>query len=96
MSFDEILDLTADVFSFCNKWYIYMNTLPPPSCVLRVIILSTRRHRAPPMSALILHLREIRALCSLKYDTGSYLVPGRQCCTHLFGVDYLHLFCAGQ
>ena len=36
-----------------------------------------RRHPAHPVSALILHPREIQALW-LQNDTGSYAVPGRQ------------------
>ena len=38
----------------------------------------TRRHPAHPVSALILYPREIQALWSPNYDTGSYVVPGRQ------------------
>ena len=37
----------------------------------------TRRHPAQPVSALILHPREIQALWSQNFDTG-YVVPGRQ------------------
>ena len=39
--------------------------------------LSTRRHPAHPVSALILHPRELQALWSQNYGTGSYVVPGR-------------------
>ena len=38
----------------------------------------TCRHPAHPVSALLLHPREIQALWSQNYDTGSYVVPGRQ------------------
>ena len=40
--------------------------------------LSTRRYPAHPVSALILHPREIQGPRSHNYDTGSYVVPGRQ------------------
>ena len=36
------------------------------------------RHAAHPESALILHPREIQVLWSQTYDTGIYVVPGRE------------------
>ena len=46
-----------------------------PVCVLHIKpFLSTRRHPAHPAPALILHRREIQALWSQNYDTGSYVV----------------------
>ena len=47
-------------------------------CYSHKTVLSTRRHAAHPVSALILHPREIQALWSQNYDTGSYVVPGRR------------------
>ena len=47
------------------------------SCVfvlhIKLFFLCTRRHPAHPVSALILHLREIQALWSHKYDTDRQL-----------------------
>ena len=47
-------------------------------CTSHKTVLSTRRHPAHPVSALILHPREIQALWSQNYDADSYAVPGRQ------------------
>ena len=41
-------------------------------------VLYTRRHPAPPLSALIRHHRKIKALWSQNYNTGVYVVPGRE------------------
>ena len=60
-----------------NTYYIQLDLFSCVCCSPESVV-STRRHPTHPVSALILHPREIQALWSQNYDTGSYVVSGRK------------------